>query len=421
MRKKDKLYTANKWNQPLFMSGPNLFGLGDQMNQIAPEGIDRVPEQSAPVNTNQGNQGGFNWNNIGKGAATAASFIPANEITLNKGQDNQIQLQRGVWDMLDPMYWMTEGHGGYKSETGEGMSNTGVALTKTGNPWLMLAGAGLKIAGDLTNAYTGTKTDEKLENRLKGETNYLQNYNSNAGSYEGLTRAASSAGFRDVYSYNQGMATAKTRRKVKEQNALLRQQHQSAVDWAENSYLNNLHNIQQEQIDNALRNYSAFGGPIDVMSLNNNDMGAAINYGFMADYLAAKQKQAGAKDNGMTNLFAGTPAAMFGEGGSIHINPKNKGKFNATKKRTGKTTEELTHSKNPLTRKRAIFAQNAAKWHHGLGGPLYIGAIPQEGVFALGGDIQMHSGDYSIGKIYDVSEKEANRLKSLGYEFTIVS
>ena len=45
----------------------------------------------------------------------------------------------------------------------------------------------------------------------------------------------------------------------------------------------------------------------------------------------------------------------------IKIDPKNKGKFNATKKRTGKTTEELTHSKNPITRKRAIFAQNAAK------------------------------------------------------------
>ncbi len=48
----------------------------------------------------------------------------------------------------------------------------------------------------------------------------------------------------------------------------------------------------------------------------------------------------------------------------IHINPANKGKFNALKKRTGKSTEELTHSKNPLTRKRAIFAQNASKWHH---------------------------------------------------------
>ena len=48
----------------------------------------------------------------------------------------------------------------------------------------------------------------------------------------------------------------------------------------------------------------------------------------------------------------------------IHINPNNRGKFNATKKRTGKTTEELSHSKNPLTRKRAIFAMNARKWKH---------------------------------------------------------
>ena len=49
---------------------------------------------------------------------------------------------------------------------------------------------------------------------------------------------------------------------------------------------------------------------------------------------------------------------------NIEINPKNKGKFTATKKRSGKSTEELTHSKNPLTRKRAIFAQNAKKWSH---------------------------------------------------------
>lgn len=58
------------------------------------------------------------------------------------------------------------------------------------------------------------------------------------------------------------------------------------------------------------------------------------------------------------------PDESFDHGKSgIHINPANRGKFNATKKRTGKTTEELTHSKNPLTRKRAIFALNARKWN----------------------------------------------------------
>lgn len=54
----------------------------------------------------------------------------------------------------------------------------------------------------------------------------------------------------------------------------------------------------------------------------------------------------------------------YKNGGTIHIKPENKGKFTATKKRTGKSTEELTHSKNPITKKRAIFAKNAKKWKH---------------------------------------------------------
>lgn len=62
--------------------------------------------------------------------------------------------------------------------------------------------------------------------------------------------------------------------------------------------------------------------------------------------------------------FKDVPVAKSG----IYIKPENRGKFTETKKRTGKTTEELTHSKNPLTRKRAIFAQNAKKWKHFLGG-----------------------------------------------------
>lgn len=55
---------------------------------------------------------------------------------------------------------------------------------------------------------------------------------------------------------------------------------------------------------------------------------------------------------------------ILSEKSEIEIKPENKGKFNATKKRTGKSTEELTHSKNPLTRKRAVFAQNAKRWNH---------------------------------------------------------
>ena len=48
---------------------------------------------------------------------------------------------------------------------------------------------------------------------------------------------------------------------------------------------------------------------------------------------------------------------------TISINPRNRGKFTETMRRTGKTAEELSHSENPLTRKRAIFALNARKWN----------------------------------------------------------
>ena len=85
----------------------------------------------------------------------------------------------------------------------------------------------------------------------------------------------------------------------------------------------------------------------------------------------------------MQNLLANYAAfggPLFAEGGRIHIKPKNRGKFTETKRRTGKTTEELTHSKNPVTRKRAIFAQNAKKWHH-----------------AFGGDLMTHGADFDTG------------------------
>ena len=86
----------------------------------------------------------------------------------------------------------------------------------------------------------------------------------------------------------------------------------------------------------------------------------------MANILAKSRDKSVNKDifEGTDYEFGKAFGGMIREfrDGGIHIKPENKGKFTATKKRTGKSTEELTHSKNPLTRKRAIFAQNAKKW-----------------------------------------------------------
>ena len=99
----------------------------------------------------------------------------------------------------------------------------------------------------------------------------------------------------------------------------------------------------------------------------------------------------------MVILNVDVPEAKSG----IHIKPENRGKFNATKKRTGKSTEELTHSKNPLTRKRAIFAQNSAKWNKAQTGQRvpftdeYGNQVPQD----WGNNIQpnMFVGTYKNG------------------------
>ena len=77
-----------------------------------------------------------------------------------------------------------------------------------------------------------------------------------------------------------------------------------------------------------------------------------------------RRKMATPEERAETRRRLGIPELEKVTEESIDIDPKNKGKFTATKKATGKSTEELTHSKNPLTRKRAIFSQNSKKWSH---------------------------------------------------------
>lgn len=79
-------------------------------------------------------------------------------------------------------------------------------------------------------------------------------------------------------------------------------------------------------------------------------------------------KKGGTIENTRENVAIPNLPKKAKSGSKIYIKPENKGKFTATKKKTGKSTEELTHSKNPLTKKRAIFAQNSKKWHHKDGG-----------------------------------------------------
>ena len=78
--------------------------------------------------------------------------------------------------------------------------------------------------------------------------------------------------------------------------------------------------------------------------------------------------------------------------GGIHINPKNRGKFTATKKKTHKSTSQLLHSKNALTRKRANFARMAKRhWKKLEEGGISYDPILNE--LYLGGELPEFGGD----------------------------
>lgn len=227
--------------------------------------------------------------------------------------------------------------GGMESGVGNTIGSLGNIASAIPGPWGAVAGAGLNIIGGLTNRMFGSKMNKENIAKVEGTINRLNSFQSDASNFDTLAdtwgSTAMGNNFSNKYIGKDGWFSHKAKKKARK----LREQMELANAFVENTLQNNADNITETTMSNLEANYAALGGFLN----------------------------------------------QYSDGGSIHINPENKGKFNATKKRTGKTTEELTHSKNPLTRKRAIFAQNAAKWHH-----------------AFGGELNTNGGDFSTGLMF---------------------
>lgn len=171
----------------------------------------------------------------------------------------------------------------------------------------------------------------------------------------------------------------------------------------------------------------AYGGILD----------GAIGYGLISDYLNMRNRQAANKNTLVTNMgntFMKEMPTMttfnmsnsFANGGDIHIAKSKEGTFTAAATKHHMGVQEfanyvLSHkdSFSPEMRKKANFARNSAHWHS------YGGLLDNnDTLFALGGDMQSNGADwsdgYKVGGIYNIDDKEANRLKDLGYEFRII-
>ena len=227
--------------------------------------------------------------------------------------------------------------GGLSSTAGDTINSLSGLASAIPGPWRAIFSTGFNVVGGLANRISGTKLNKENIANVEGTINRLNNFQSDANSFDTLAdtwgTTALGTDFSNRYIGKDGWFSTKAKRTANN----LRKQTNLANAYVLNTLQNNANNITETTMNTLQSNYAALGGFLN----------------------------------------------QYSDGGSIYIKPENRGKFNATKKRTGKTTEELTHSKNPLTRKRAIFAQNAAKWKH-----------------AFGGELNTNGGDFSTGLMF---------------------
>lgn len=448
MKKKNKLYTANKWNKPLFAQGidrehQNVFdgffsstldtslskprilsqnssGLDYQVPQLSKPNVTMPTDWSndlqnkLAVQNSQNLVNGFSAeaakNNpfssflkgsTGNKAAVGQALTGVGlEVTglIGKSERNK----RGLYDVVDPVHQLA---GGRESEVGGALGDAGVSLFKSsamsGNGYGMLAGAGLKVIGGLTDAAFGVKWNKDTINGIENHTNAMR---TNA---EGVTGATTSDDFlsRTANLSTAGLNFSKgdigkdgwfTNKVGKKYNALKSAQA-AAQAYANHALTTGTKNVDSNLDDSVFTNFAAFGGPLSIID-NNNNMGA-IDYNFMSDYLTSKNKSAEAKNKIPTNIFgslASTP--LFALGGGIHIKKSHRGLFTKEAKEHGMGVQEFAShvlankdKYSPEVVKRANFAAN-------FGGHKY------------------NDGGYLEGKTYDLSISEIKRLEALGYE-----
>lgn len=259
---------------------------------------------------------------------------------------------------------------GLSSKAGGIVSGVGDALG--GIPIIGgFAKGALNLIGGGVNALFGSKLNQANINAANADIDRLNSAKADAASFDALSQKMASTVGRATHGkdfYGRDGVFSNKAGKIQEE---MEERARVASERQSLALINNAEDLSANQLMGLEANYAAFGGPMDFG-------GGAIGFDFMNRYIMAKEAASQGKDDSMTSL-----PNSFAKGGGIHIKPENKGKFTETKRRTGKTTEELTHSSNPLTRKRAIFAQNAKKWHH-----------------AFGGDLMTHGADFSNGMVF---------------------
>lgn len=147
--------------------------------------------------------------------------------------------------------------GGYQSGAGDVFNKIGDIGSKIPGPWGAIIGGGAKVLGGVVNAAFGSKVDQEKLNAANEGTAALNSFKSNAESFDDIKGVQAVANVQDAYKGG-WFAKGSARKKNEE----LRRQRAQAMSFADRSVENNVENLANEQMDNMLANYAAFGGPL---------------------------------------------------------------------------------------------------------------------------------------------------------------
>ena len=309
MVKRNKLYTANKWNQPLFAHGvdrvhQNIFD-GMLSSTIDPNSL-KVSGDDPGVISPTPNL------DVSKNSLPKSIPSPSPKSLISPGTLKG-DLMGAAGQLVGKVgYKMLSG--GLNSGAGSAINNIGGAVGGIVGKFNPVAGAIVSgaagIVGGGVNALVGTSVDQVKLQAAKQGTAQLNSFTSAASNFDDIKGPQEVANVQDAF---KGGALKKGW--AKKRNAAILDSRVRAAQFADRSIDNNAENLAEDQTNNLLANYAAFGG-----QLNTDDNMGAIDYNFMSDYLTAKNKAAEKKDRIPGNIFGSlqaTPFSTYALGGDL--------------------------------------------------------------------------------------------------------
>lgn len=426
MKKKNKLYTANKWNKPLFAQGidrehQNIFdGLfGSTLNtstSLSTPGLLSEnssefdiqapqlskPNISKPINWSDGLQSKLavqeSQNLVNGFSAEAAKNNPFSKFG-KPGFSDLAKAGISVGGSIVGTLGNNLISGGLNSGVGNAIGSiggtVGGALSAVNPVVGGIVSAASGIVGGLTNRAFGSKLNQEKISEVNNSNKALNTLFVDNSSIDSIDSQWANQDFGVDFSKSDIGKDGWFSNTAKKKYRQLKHQQDIARNRALASYDNAIDAADTQSDLNTMANFAAFGGPLSIIDSNN--MGA-IDYGFMSDYLISKNRSAEAKNKIPTNIFgslANTP--LFALGGGIHIKKSHRGLFTKEAKEHDMGVQEFAShvlankdKYSPEVVKRAIFAKNATK-------------------FALGGDMQTNGSDFSNGLMHiDAGDSHEN-------------